>query len=133
MSNAGGCNVGDHVIVARQPIDVASTEEMIVLTGVSSGHITAKFSHDHASGATLSPATKLNVYDASPLGQFRWLRRVGHDYTRYRQSRSRTASGQKPEPHGPLHTFGGDSIAPGLISLDSDTKPGRHLDCAPGI
>ena len=129
VSNAGGCNVGDHVIVARQPINTASAEEMIVLTGVSSGHITAKFSHDHASGATLSPATKLNVYDASPLGQFRWLRRVGHDNTTGTVSPAGNGVWTGTGTAWTASTFGGDSIAPGLISLDSDTNTQQ----APGL
>lgn len=124
VSSSSGCSVGDRVIVARQPSSLSSTEEMVVLTGVRDGtHFTAKFSHDHSTGAGLSPSTKLDVGDANRYGQFRWLRRVGHDYTTGTVSPAVgigtwTGTGTT----WTATSFGGDATLPGLISFDSDTN-----------
>ena len=122
VASTTGCNVNDRVVIdTGDMVGSKPRMEIVKITAVGGGTITAQFRESHISGVTVLPSVLLSLSSGSNLGAGRYL--VNMTSAAYTTGTVASIAGTGFVGSGTTWTagmVGGTALIPGCIALDSD-------------
>jgi hypothetical protein len=126
VASSAGCAIDDRVVIdAGNFIGSKPRMEIVKITAVGAGTLTAKFRESHVSGDTVQPPIRVSVGTTANLGAGRYL--VNYSATPYTTGLVESISGTGFVGNGTTwanNMVGGTALVPGCIALDADDYSG---------